>query len=374
MRDVVARCEEGFAAQILAHELQMDKMTLHVKAMQADMKIMKEVLSERDAQISKLKLENNCLKAKPETVETSTQTTPACTSSATQTPPMSDLAPAIVQVVQHISEAISTGHTPKEADHDDTPSCSGSQVDIPQAASCVFQNVVASGILNKPRDVDAPKHAITQTTQSSLAVTPDFIPIGEAVLFLPFASTCSTMHAICIIEEEAPVPELFAEYVYVKEEDVIEPFFEEDDTASCVEEVSIESLVEDDIVESLTVGDNIEEETIKCNLASEKEVVYGPNEEDIDDDSDDHGSFWENKNLVCNSSDDSDMESGDMETGDMVTGAMVTGSTAMNTEQTKEDGYIAYSRSINQILPFSILFNRWMILCVSLYIIFYQTI
>ncbi|KAI7889463.1 kinesin motor domain-containing protein, partial [Mucor mucedo] len=51
MRDVVARCEEGFAAQILAHEIQMDKMTLHVKAMQADMKIMREVLSERDALI-----------------------------------------------------------------------------------------------------------------------------------------------------------------------------------------------------------------------------------------------------------------------------------------------------------------------------------
>lgn len=311
MRDVVARCEEGFAAQILVHEKQMDKMTLHVKSMQDDMKIMAETLSERDAQLLKLKLESDDLKEmlkKPKIVEASTQTTPAYTSSATQTPPMSNLTPAIVQAVQHISEAISTGLNAER--NNDALSCPDQQVDISQAVSSVFQNVVASTILNKPRDVDVPKHTITQALQtaiqSSLDVTPDFIPIHEAVLFLQFANNYPITQTISIIEEEEEVPELINEYVVIEDE-------EEED-------------YNDDLI-----------------------------------------SFWENKNLVCNSSDDSDIDSGDMETSDMET-------VVMETEQTKDDGYITYSRSINQLLPFFILFNRWILLCVSLYIIFYQTI
>lgn len=62
MRDVVARCEEGFAAQITTHQKQMDKITQEYESMR-DMKNILEAthqkqldaLSKRDAQIEKLK-------------------------------------------------------------------------------------------------------------------------------------------------------------------------------------------------------------------------------------------------------------------------------------------------------------------------------
>lgn len=64
MRDVVARCEEGFAAQITTHQKKMDNMTLHVEHMQDMMSIMEslhtkknDILSKKDAQIEKLKQE-----------------------------------------------------------------------------------------------------------------------------------------------------------------------------------------------------------------------------------------------------------------------------------------------------------------------------
>lgn len=374
MRDVVARCEEGFAAQILAHEIQMDKMTLHVKAMQADMKIMREVLSERDALIDKLK-------KKPSSVETSTQT-PAfisCTH-ATQTPPMNDLTPAIVQSVQHISEAISTGLTPIE------PTLSDPQVDISHAVSSVFQNVVASTILNKPRDIDIPKNTITQALQNAIQstispVTPDFIPIREAVLFLQFGTLFPITHAIGIIEEEEKVPELLEEYVYIdKETDCLgisEVTIEclevrQEDVNYAMEPVPDYEITEEQAPEYVAIE---KEEEVPDYVTDEDEnihfTVYGKEEEEVCDESIVH--FWENKNLVCNSSDDSDVESSSTKV-----------TTSADEEETcdlhvvmdtiKTDGYIAYSRSINQLLPFSILFNRWIVLCVAFYIVFYQTI
>lgn len=64
MRDVVAHCEQGFAAQIATHQKQMDKMALNLESMQDMMNIMESVhakqndtLSKRDAQIEKLKYE-----------------------------------------------------------------------------------------------------------------------------------------------------------------------------------------------------------------------------------------------------------------------------------------------------------------------------
>ncbi|KAG2194188.1 hypothetical protein INT47_007920 [Mucor saturninus] len=369
MRDVVARCEEGFAAQILAHEIQMDKMTLHVKAMQADMKIMREVLSERDALIADLR-------AKPKTVETSTQTHPTPAShSATQTPPMSDLTPAIVQSVQHISEAITTGLTPPSQRE---PTLDDSQVDISRAVSCVFQNVVASTVLNKPRDVDTPKNTITQALQNaihtSLPVTPDFIPIKEAVLFLQFGNPFPLTHAVGIIEEEEFVPELLEEYVSVEKEDC----FELQDTPASVSEEVVECLdVRECVNYAMTEEEQVpdyEEESAPDYVAMEEDEVpdYATDEEEkmlhlALYSKEKEACFWEDRNPVCNSSDDSDAESttADNQSCDVI----VTKATTND-----DDGYVAYSKSINQVLPFSILINRWIVLCVALYIVFYQTI
>lgn len=111
MRDVVARCEEGFAAQISIHEKQMDKMAQHVESLQDMMNIMEsvqtkqnETLTKRDAQIEKLKQELNAIKATQlqSTVMNSTSTS---TARATKTPiratktPMRQTLPTITSPV-----------------------------------------------------------------------------------------------------------------------------------------------------------------------------------------------------------------------------------------------------------------------------------
>lgn len=64
MRDVVARCEEGFAAQIATHQKKIDSMTLQVEQTQDMLSIMKsvnakkdDILSKKNSQIEKLQQE-----------------------------------------------------------------------------------------------------------------------------------------------------------------------------------------------------------------------------------------------------------------------------------------------------------------------------
>ena len=92
MRDVVARCEEGFAAQISIHQKQMDKMSLHVESMQDMMNIMESVhvkqndtLTKRDAQIEKLKQELVAIKSTM-AQNTAMKPTTANTAKMTKTP------------------------------------------------------------------------------------------------------------------------------------------------------------------------------------------------------------------------------------------------------------------------------------------------
>ncbi|CAO3643581.1 unnamed protein product [Mucor hiemalis] len=92
MRDVVARCEEGFAAQISSHEKQMDKMAQHVESLQDMMNIMEsvqtkqnETLTKRDAQIEKLKQELNAIKV-TQLQSTAMNSTSTSTARATKTP------------------------------------------------------------------------------------------------------------------------------------------------------------------------------------------------------------------------------------------------------------------------------------------------
>lgn len=82
MRDVVARCEEGFAAQIATHQKKIDSMTLHVEHMQDMLSIMEsqqnkkdDVLSKKDAQIEKLKQELATAAAAAASITPPTRTT-----------------------------------------------------------------------------------------------------------------------------------------------------------------------------------------------------------------------------------------------------------------------------------------------------------
>ncbi|GAA5803773.1 hypothetical protein HPULCUR_009257 [Helicostylum pulchrum] len=98
MRDVVARCEEGFSAQITTHQKQMDKMAQDVESMRDMVNIMEsahakqtDALSKRDAQIEKLKQELSASK--------SSRTTKMPISRQTKTP-RSSLHPAFIPTME----------------------------------------------------------------------------------------------------------------------------------------------------------------------------------------------------------------------------------------------------------------------------------
>ncbi|OBZ89145.1 Kinesin-related protein 4 [Choanephora cucurbitarum] len=74
MQDVVARCEEVFAAQVARHQRQMDRMTTTIESLQSALRVREsvntkqnETLTKRDAYIEKLKRELNTYQAQQTT-------------------------------------------------------------------------------------------------------------------------------------------------------------------------------------------------------------------------------------------------------------------------------------------------------------------
>ncbi|KAI8052659.1 P-loop containing nucleoside triphosphate hydrolase protein [Thamnidium elegans] len=338
MRDVVARCEEGFAAQIAAHQKKIDKMALHAESMQDMMNIMesvhvkhKEVLSKRDTQIEQLKQEIASIKSN--VVETTTvKSSPTQVHSFTQTPaytpllqatPKDDLTPAILVAVQHISEAISAGLQITHQEDDDMLTSFTDHVDLSKAVSCVFQGVLSSIVFNKPQEIHVPKNTITQALQNAIknsspivVAAPELISIDEAVSFIECVHSHSFIHGV-IERPEEDIPDLIlSEYILDNND------FEEEE----------------------------EEE-----------------EEDY--------SFWENKNPICNSSDDSDVETVEHNGMESETTVEIT-TDEKDTDETEQeliedDDYRPYSKCMNQPLVRSILFNRWSVICcVALYILY----
>lgn len=355
MRDVVARCEEGFAAQIAAHQKKIDKMALHAESMQDMMNIMetvhakhKEVLSKRDTQIEELKQEISSIKLRqveseslttlssslPTPTHSFTQTpayTPLLKTQATQTPTDDFLTPAILVAVQHISEAISAGLQVTHQEDDDMLTSFTDHVDLSKAVSSVFQGVLSSIVFNKPQEIHVPKNTITQALQNAIKnsstspiLAPEIISIDEAVSFIECMNRHSFIHTFGAIEQQQ----------------------------------------EEEVIPDLTVS----------------EYMLEDDDDDDDEEEEEDYLFWENKNPICNSSDDSDVETieqNDMESETAVVEITIdekdTDETEQELIQEESSDYRPYSKSMNQPLLRSILFNRWSVICCAALYILYKT-
>ncbi|KAG1096806.1 hypothetical protein G6F42_018299 [Rhizopus arrhizus] len=245
MRDGVARCEEGIAAQMTAHNKQMARMMTSLESMQDMLNVMEaarnkqqDALAKRDAHIDKLEQELSNAKASmmirpskvpangsgpaPSTLPTSTSST---TTSATKkqasnprktmTPsvPHPDmLTPAIQLATQKITAAISSGlqldmnGNLDDDDYDMLTSSSTStdllsNTGISTAIHSVIRKVLSFPLHtnnnnNMNQDIDCDTSAITNAIQNAVknaaateAVAPrceniaEFTPIEEAVSF-----------------------------------------------------------------------------------------------------------------------------------------------------------------------------------------------
>ncbi|KAL9537860.1 hypothetical protein MBANPS3_011401 [Mucor bainieri] len=268
MRDVVARCEEGIAAQVTAHNKQMAKMINTLESMQDMIQVMEaardkyqDALVKRDAHIDKLEQELSQVKAsammrpsKMPVSAPSTSTSASTTSSSkkpasnpkkTMTPSAPNLdmlAPAIRVATQKIAEAITNGlqlDTNSNLDDDDYDMIAASSssdllatASISSAVHSIIRKVLfPSSPLHTnnsnpmsqddmDRDTSAITNAIHSAVQSAAATeavahtttsgdhsTTDFTPIQEAVSFVQSSTSSSFImeSAVFIDEGETPI-------------------------------------------------------------------------------------------------------------------------------------------------------------------------
>ncbi|CEP09806.1 hypothetical protein [Parasitella parasitica] len=225
MRDVVARCEEGIAAQVTAHNKQMAKMTTSLESMQDMLNVMEaahdkqqDALARRDAQIDKLKQELSHAKAnmmmrpskipmgppQPAVVAAVSSSPSSSTTSKkpvnnnnnnnkkaaaplTQ-PSLADLTPAIAMATQKITAAISSAlqldKSSSSSDDDDEYdmlsasltsstdplSTTTTTANISKAISSVIQKALFSSQKNSmpQKDIECDTIAITNAIQNAV--------------------------------------------------------------------------------------------------------------------------------------------------------------------------------------------------------------
>jgi hypothetical protein len=333
MRDVVARCEEGFAAQIASHQKEMAKMATNVESMQGMLNVMESVhekhvdaLAMRDAQIDKLKQELSAAKAMRPSKMPNTPNKVA----------VEDLAPVISKAVEKVTHAISTGLLVEEEEYDMINSSHDNS--LQQAIRGVFEGVIQS-TLNNQEDTKIDTSAVTQAVQKTIKkapstpliqstiIMPEFTSIHEAISFIVLDDHhCPTMASTCLIEpvtdDEEDLPTL------------LEP----------KEELSPKSLEEEQ--ESLPETD-LEEESLHADDSADDEADDEEEEDDI---------FWTTKNQVCISS-DSEVEV-----------EQVLSQHNMKQEMPVIDlEYEPYGAAIEQPSLMTFVFNRWTLLAVIVY-------
>ncbi|KAK4512041.1 serine/threonine protein kinase [Mucor velutinosus] len=268
MRDVVARCEEGIAAQVTAHNKQMAKMTNTLESMQDMIQVMEaasdkqqDALVKRDAHIAKLEQELAQAKASatmrpskmpvsgPSTSTSSTTAKKPASGNLKKTmtpsaPNLDMLTPAIQLATQKITEAISNGlqlDTNSNLDDDDYDmlSASSSTDQLPSAdISTAIHSIIRKALFSSSSshtnnnnsdntmsqhdidcDTSAITHAIQNAFQNAAATeaaapsttsgdnhTTEFTPIQEAVSFVQSSISRSfVMESAVFIEEKEPV-------------------------------------------------------------------------------------------------------------------------------------------------------------------------
>lgn len=301
MRDVVARCEEGIAAQMTAHNKQMARMMTSLESMQDMLNVMEaarnkqqDALAKRDAHIDKLEQELSNAKASmmirpskvpangsgpaPSTLPTSTSST---TTSATKkqasnprktmTPsvPHPDmLTPAIQLATQKITAAISSGlqlDTNGNLDDDDYDMLTSSSTStdllsntgISTAIHSVIRKVLSFPLHtnnnnNMNQDIDCDTSAITNAIQNAVknaaateAVAPrceniaEFTPIEEAVSFVRSSTSSSFIMESAVFIDE---PNNRA----VEEDDLPQLVVQGDDCPSAMSETDDTDTITDD--------------------------------------------------------------------------------------------------------------------------------
>ncbi|CAO0803020.1 unnamed protein product [Mucor circinelloides] len=301
MRDVVARCEEGIAAQMTAHNKQMARMMTSLESMQDMLNVMEaarnkqqDALAKRDAHIDKLEQELSNAKASmmirpskvpangsgpaPSTLPTSTSSTTTTTTKKqasnprkTMTPsvPHPDmLTPAIQLATQKITAAISSGlqlDTNGNLDDDDYDMLTSSSTStdllsntgISTAIHSVIRKVLSFPLHtnnnnNMNQDIDCDTSAITNAIQNAVknaaateAVAPrceniaEFTPIEEAVSFVRSSTSSSFIMESAVFIDE---PNNRA----VEEDDLPQLVVQGDDCPSAMSETDDTDTITDD--------------------------------------------------------------------------------------------------------------------------------
>ncbi|KAI8052663.1 P-loop containing nucleoside triphosphate hydrolase protein [Thamnidium elegans] len=426
MRDVVARCEEGFAAQITTHQKQMDKMSLDVELMRDMMNIMEsahakqtDALSKRDAQIEKLKQELSASKTRATKMPISRQTkTPKSslhpafipTIESTKVPlskvpelqenihtpkielpkkpvlsdtkvtqptiTLQDFNPAISLAVKHISEAISTGlsHSSPpqgqedEAEYDMLTSCleppnsNQSIVDISNAISHVLKTVISSTVLNQEQKVDDSKQTITQALKNA-------IQHSTVKNFIPIHEAVAFIQVASLTEFVNP-----SQLVLVDEEKPL--------TAEGLPELividdelpTLECEIKEKIVQELYVLDrSVEEETVQklpaleCTVEEKMSQELPTLECTVDKKMTEELPTTEKKMVQK-------LPTAEKEES-IIPEPIKQDLSCQNQICDEEHDLLveeAYSHSIDQPSSFSFIFNKWTAMCFAVYI-FFQT-
>lgn len=244
MRDVVARCEQGFAAQIASHQREMAAMKQHAESMQDMVRVLEsvqakqaETLARREAQIAKLEqdlavatTENLVVVAAPPKPTTSTNTnkpvsrpsmyrasrTPTVNHNKKTTAPINlqDFSSAITLAAQRIAGAVSSGVS---------PSFSFDKNGFAKSAASVIEKSIAS--VFEQDMVDDPSGMTAAVTE--------------------LCCTNSVSSSFVVVEDEKPQPVVVAEEkVEVVEEeeekaDEIVPQIQEEEKAVVAEELYV---------------------------------------------------------------------------------------------------------------------------------------
>lgn len=425
MRDVVARCEEGFAAQIDIHQKQMDKMTQHVESIQDMMNIMESVhvkqndtLAKRDAQVEKLKQELAAIKS-AQLQNTVMKSTSTSTAKATKTPiratktpqrqpifppptatllppvpalqqapasppaPMptplpkpikeqpefmlDTMTPSITHAVQNITDAICTGlqqQLPQEEDYDMLSSTvEDSQITstISDALTTIFKNALT------------PSKVFNEHEEIDISKNTIINALQSAIQSSLTSSVASTTATSTMIPGFTTINEAVSFVEYLKEPtSIIAP-----NSITLIEkEIEVPELIEEQIEAPELIEEQIEvpELTVKEDDEEFEPIELEEAESIIFDNTKMNICRYEDS-VMKDSSDEEMIEASENEAveDEVVKGTPLIESSVVEESITitpcVDPTYEPYSKSINQLTPLMFVFNRWAIISALVYIL-----
>lgn len=423
MRDVVARCEEGFSAQITTHQKQMDKMAQDVESMRDMVNVMEsahvkqtDALSKRDAQIEKLKQELSASKSlarvtkmpiskQTKTPRSSLHPTFIPTMESTKVPvskvpelqehvhippsspkielskkpvlpdtkitqptvTLQDFNPAISLAVKHISEAISTGLS-----HSSSPQQQDDELEYDMMTSCLEppnQSIVdiSNAISHVFKAVISStvlnrEQKVDDSKQTITQALKNAIQHSTVKNFTP-------IHEAVAFIQIAPLTEFVSPLVPVNEE----PPIDKDLPELIVTEGELPALeceIEEETVKELSVQElpafecsAAEKEFVALECTAEKKMTEEP--PTLEEKKTEEELPTTEKKTV------QELPTAEEETP-ITHEQELPCQNQICTEESNSFFEEAYSHSINQPSALSFIFNKWTVVCFAVYI-FFQT-